>query len=90
MSDFHHGTQVIQFNGGTRVTSTISIEIVSMVFTFSFAETLLAFISYVCKKLSPGADSQTAGIHKNMFMLKFYKITKLFIIVPYRTIKIMP
>ncbi|ECK4160545.1 hypothetical protein FPM93_15350 [Salmonella enterica] len=49
ISDFHHGTQVIQFNGGTRVTSTISIEIVSMVFTFSFAETLLAFISYVCK-----------------------------------------
>ncbi len=49
MSDFHHGTQVIQFNGGTRATSTISIEIVSMVCTFSFADTLLAFILCVCK-----------------------------------------
>ncbi|ELK1750319.1 hypothetical protein QHH40_002503 [Salmonella enterica] len=49
MSDFHHVTQVIEINDGTRVTSMVSIEIVSMVCMFSFADTLLAFISCVCK-----------------------------------------
>ncbi len=33
MSDFHHGTQVVEINDGTRVISTVSTAIVGMVCT---------------------------------------------------------
>ena len=39
MSDFHHGTQVIEINDGTRVISTVATAIVGMVCTASDADT---------------------------------------------------
>lgn len=41
MSDFHHGTQVIEINDGTRVISTVATAVVGMVCTASDADATL-------------------------------------------------